>query len=276
MITQKSASTTDLAATARRIRRQVITMSHRAKAPHVASALSCVDLLVALYFHTAKLDPDNPMNPDRDRIILSKGHACAALYACLREFGFLSSDHIDHFAQNGSFLALHPNRNPTYGIEATTGSLGHGLGLGTGMALAAQIDQRPYRVFVILSDGECNEGSVWEAAMWAPAHSLGNLTAIVDFNKLQATGPSTEIASLSPLADKWTTFGWDAIEVDGHDLEELTQELAVEHPKKPRAIIAHTTKGKGVSFMENEIEWHYRPPSDSDLGNALDQLRDAP
>lgn len=272
MIVPDAALSEDLEAIARRIRAHVITMSWRARAPHVASALSCVDILVALYFRVARLYCDDPVHPNRDRIILSKGHACAALYACLAEFGYTPVEQLESFAQPGSVLGLHPNRLPHLGIEATTGSLGHGLGVGTGMAIASQIDGRSNRVFVVLSDGECNEGSVWEAAMWAPAHRLSNLVAIVDFNKLQAIGRSTEITALAPLADKWSAFGWDTVEINGHDMGQLHDALSFQHPTKPRAIIAHTVKGKGVSFMENDIEWHYRPPSDADRVRALADL----
>lgn len=276
MINPEAALADDLAAIARRIRSHVVTMSWRAKAPHVASALSCVDILVALYFRVAKLYREEPSHPDRDRIILSKGHACAALYACLAEFGYMPTEQLESFAQPGSILGLHPSFTPEIGIEATTGSLGHGLGIGCGIALAAKVDEKPNRVFVVLSDGECNEGSVWEAAMWAPAQGLSNVVAIVDFNKLQAIGRSTEIMSLAPLTEKWSAFGWDSVEIDGHDFGQLLDAFDSRHPSKPRAVIAHTVKGKGVSFMENDIEWHYRPPSDTDLSRALNELRGKP
>ncbi|MDZ4858510.1 MAG: transketolase [Candidatus Hydrogenedentes bacterium] len=257
---------------ASRIRAHVVTMSSRARAPHVASALSCVDILVALYFKVAQIYPADPQRLDRDRIILSKGHACAALYACLSERGYFSIRNLELFAQEGTAFALHPSRKLDYGIEATTGSLGHGLGIGTGMALASQIDGHESKVFVVLSDGECNEGSVWEAAMWAPSKRLFNLVAVVDYNKLQAIGRCSEVTGIDPLPAKWEAFGWDVVEVDGHDLVALVRSLTTTHSTKPRAVIAHTTKGKGVSFMENDIEWHYRPPSEEDLDRALLEL----
>lgn len=260
-----------LAATARQIRRHVLTMSCRARAPHVASALSCVETLVSLYFSVARVDPANPGLPERDRIILSKGHAAAALYACLAERGFLAREELETFAADGSRLGEHPSRGVP-GIECSTGSLGHGLGVGSGMAEALRLDGRGGRVFVILSDGECNEGSTWEAAMWAPARGLDRLTAIVDANGWQATGRSNQITALEPLAAKWRAFGWHVEEIDGHDLAALEPALSRPGTGCPRAIVARTVKGKGISFMENDLEWHYRPPSAADLETALAEL----
>jgi len=264
--------TTRLETVANRLRRHVLTMSHKAQAPHVAAALSCVEILATLYFRVARLDPKAPQAPDRDRIILSKGHAAAALYACLAERGFFPVARLLEFAQAGSVLAEHPSYGTLPGIEATSGSLGHGLGIGLGMAVAARLDGRKNHVYVILSDGECNEGSTWEAALWAPAHELGNVTAIIDYNKLQATGRSTELVALAPLPEKWRSFGWEAVEVDGHDPAQLVEAFEKSEGNRPKAVIAHTVKGKGVSFMENDLEWHYRPPSAEDLAQALDEL----
>jgi transketolase len=257
---------------ARLVRRHVVTMSSVARAPHVASALSCVDVLTALYFEVARVGPDLVDDPGRDRIILSKGHASAALYACLAEAGFLDPAGLSRYAADGSVLAEHPSRGTLPGIEVTSGSLGHGLGLGVGLALSARMDRQDWRVFAVLSDGECNEGSTWEAALWAPRQGLANLTAVVDFNKFQAIGRSTEITALEPLADKWRAFGWDTCEIDGHDFSQLLPALARPTTGKPRAIVAHTIKGKGVSFMEGDLEWHYRPPSADDLRRALAEL----
>ncbi len=257
---------------ARSIRRRILTMSEAARAPHIACALSCVDILTALYTEVARVSPARTDAPDRDRIILSKGHASAALYACLAECGYLEVSCLNSYAADGSMLAEHPSRCQPPGIEATTGSLGHGLGLGVGLAKAARLMGVDYRVFVVLSDGECNEGSVWEAALWAPKHDLGHLTAIIDFNKLQATGKSTEITQLEPLADKWRAFGWDTREIDGHDFGQLLEALTAPSDGRPRAVVAHTVKGKGVSFMENNLEWHYRPLSPDDLRRGLAEL----
>lgn len=263
----------ELAEKARLIRSHALRMSSKGKAPHVGSALSCVDILVALYFRVARVGPHTCADPDRDRVILSKGHASAALYACLAERGFLSVSQLDTYCADGSLLAEHPSRGTIPGVEVTTGSLGHGLGLGAGIALAARMRRSDARVFVVLSDGECNEGSIWEAAIWAPRRNLGNLNAIVDFNKLQATGRSEEITQLAPLREKWEAFGWDAVEIDGHDQRELLLALEAPPGARPRAIVAHTIKGRGVSFMEGNLEWHYRPPSEDELRRALAEVR---
>ena len=257
---------------ARNVRAHVLRMSCVAKAPHVASSLSCVDMLTAIYFHAARLDPVAPDDPRRDRVILSKGHASAALYACLAERGFFDPALLETYCADGAKLAEHPSFGVLPGVEATTGSLGHGLGLGVGMAMGAKAQAATWRVFVVLSDGECNEGSIWEAAMWAPRHGLRHLTAIVDFNKFQATGRSTQITQLEPLADKWRAFGWDVLEIDGHDYPQLLAALELPTIDRPRAVVAHTVKGKGVSFMQDDLEWHYRPPSAADLARALEEL----
>jgi transketolase len=251
-------------------------MSSLARAPHVGSALSCVEILTALYFHSARASPLLVDSPERDRILLSKGHASAALYACLAEAGYLDPARLPTYAADGSVLAEHPSRGTVPGVEVTSGSLGHGLGLGIGLALSAKLRGQSWRVFVVLSDGECNEGSVWEAALWAPRQLLDNLTAIVDFNKFQATGPSTRITALEPLAEKWRSFGWDVVEVNGHDFNQLLPALEWPTGARPRAIIAHTVKGKGVSFMEGDLEWHYRPPSAEDLRRALEEVAAGP
>jgi transketolase len=247
-------------------------MSSAAGTPHVASALSCADILVSLYFHIARVSPERVTAADRDRIILSKGHASAALFACLAERGFFALSWLASYCQDGAPLAEHPSRGGVPGVEVSTGSLGHGLGVGAGLALGARLDGSPSRVFVLMSDGECNEGSVWEAALWAPRHGLGNLVAIIDFNKLQATGSSVEITELAPLVDKWRAFGWDAVEVDGHDFGQLVPALERQGAGRPQVVVAHTVKGKGVSFMEGNLEWHYRPPSQDDLRRALDEV----
>ena len=267
-------SSTDLEAVACRVRASVLRMAHEGKTPHVASALSCVDLLVGLYFSALRADPAQLDDETRDRFVLSKGHGCMALYATLAERGYFPPSVLSEYAQDGGRLAEHPGPACVPGIEVATGSLGHGLSVGAGLALAAKIRDLNYRVFVLLSDGECNEGSVWEAAMFAPAQHLDNLIAIVDYNKWQATGRSNEIMALSPLADKWRAFGWQMAEIDGHDLNVIPQVLATVpiEPGLPTAIVAHTVKGKGVSFMEDDLEWHYRPPNENDLRLGLLEL----
>ncbi len=267
-------TTTDLHRIARELRARVIRMSHDGRAPHLGSSLSCIDILVAAYWRCLKIDPAAPLDPDRDRFILSKGHAAAALYATLAKRNFFDASKLDSYNVAGSRFPEQPSPNAVPGIEAATGSLGHGLPIGLGMALAARIQRRSYRVMAIVSDGECNEGTVWEAAMFAAAQRLDNVTVIVDFNRWQATDRSEEVMALSPLADKWRAFGWSAVEIDGHDIEALADRMnhAPLDAGQPTAIIAHTTKGKGVSFMEDDNNWHYRIPNDEELQAALAEL----
>ena len=267
-------SIADLELTARQLRFKVIEMSHAAGTPHLGSALSCLDILVAAYWNIVRVDAQKPSDPARDRFILSKGHAASALYATLAERGFFPKTWLDNFAKHRSPLAEQPAPNCAPGVELATGSLGHGLPVGVGMAMAARIRKLDYRVFVCLSDGECNEGTVWEAAMFAPAQKLDNLCIIVDYNKWQATGRSNEIMALPSLREKWAAFGWDAHEVDGHNLAELTRlmKLVPTDGGKPLAIIAHTIKGKGVSFMQDDNNWHYRIPKLEEVAEAKRQL----
>lgn len=263
-----------LQAQARAVRAATVRMAHDGKTPHVGSALSCADLLVALYFHTLRINPPAPPSNDEDRFVMSKGHGCMSYYATLAARGYFSQELLQSYAQNGSRLAEHPSPHSVPGIGVATGSLGHGLPVAAGAALARRIDRRPGRVFVMLSDGECNEGSVWEAAMFAAGRCLDRLVAIVDYNKLQATGRSDEVTALRPLIHKWRAFGWAAREIDGHDMRAIAaslDELPFE-TGRPSAIVAHTVKGKGVSFMEDDLEWHYRPPNDADLRRALREI----
>ena len=259
---------------ASKLRYKLIQMSHRAGTPHLGSALSCIDILVAAYWTTLKIDPQNSCEPARERFILSKGHAATALYATLAERGFFSKDLLESFGQHGAPLAEQPAPNCAAGVELATGSLGHGLPVGVGMALASRIQKQDYRVFVCMSDGECNEGTVWEAAMFAPAQKLENLCVIVDYNKWQATGRSNETMALASLRDKWAAFGWNATEVDGHDIGALSRLLknVPDGSGKPVAIIAHTVKGKGVSFMEDDNNWHYRIPKAEEVEAARKEL----
>ncbi|PYN81333.1 MAG: transketolase [Candidatus Rokuibacteriota bacterium] len=257
---------------ARAVRAATVRMAHDGKTPHVGSALSCADILVALYFHAMRIDPQAP--GDQDVFVLSKGHGCMSYYATLAERGYFSPSVLATYARNGGALPEHPSPGSVPGITVATGSLGHGLPIAAGVALARGMDARPGRVYVLLSDGECNEGSVWEAAMFAAGRRLDRLVVIVDYNKLQAMGRSDEISALAPLADKWRSFGWGTREVDGHDMAALTRVLDALplEDGRPSAIVAHTVKGKGVSFMEDDTEWHYRSPSDADLDRALEEL----
>jgi transketolase len=259
---------------AAQMRGRVIEMVAASGAAHLASALSCIDIVVAAYWNVLRLDASTAADPLRDRFILSKGHAASALYAVLAERGFFPKEWLDSFATHGAPLAEQPAPGCAPGVELATGSLGHGLPVGAGHALAAQIQKHDYQVLVCMSDGECNEGTVWEAAMFAAARGLQNLTVVVDYNKWQATGRSNEVMALSPLRDKWAGFGWKAIEVDGHDVGALIMALdrAAQEPGKPTAIVAHTVKGKGVSFMEDDNNWHYRVPKPSEVEAARKEL----
>jgi transketolase len=264
----------NLAHLAARIRSMSVMMTHQSRASHIGSNLSMVELLAALYGGILRVDPQNPTWPERDRFILSKGHACAALYAVLAERGFFPGEWLKSFYQNGGRLAGHATHTSAPGIEISTGSLGHGLSVATGMALAAKRDQKAYRIFVMLSDGECDEGSVWEPALFAPHHRLDNLTVIVDYNKIQSLGTVKEVMDLEPFADKWRAFGWAVREIDGHNLAEIvdTLEQLPFQSERPGCVIAHTIKGKGISFMENKLLWHYRTPQGEEFEAAMTEL----
>ena len=260
-------------ALALRIRERAIRMTHAAGSSHVGSSLSMADLLAVLYSGVLNVSPQSIKSPDRDRFILSKGHACAGLYVTLAERGFFPPDWLNTFYKNGSKLAGHATTSVP-GVEVSTGSLGHGLPIACGLALAAKRDGRSHRIFTMLSDGECDEGSVWEAALFAPHHGLDNLVAIVDYNKIQSLGNVRDVLDLEPFLDKWQSFGWNTVQVDGHNHEQLIDtflRLPFENGK-PSCIIAHTVKGKGVHFMENQLLWHYRSPNADELSRALAAL----
>jgi len=267
--------TPELARLARETRARVIENAHRTQTPHLGSCLSCVDILIAAYFHSLRLDPSNPRASQRDRFILSKGHAAPALFQVLALRGFYPLALLDDYGKDGSLFAEHPptpDRLP--GIEAATGSLGHGVPMGLGMALAGRIRREGYNVVALSSDGECNEGSIWEAAMLAAAQKMDRLCVVIDFNRWQATGRTEEITGLAPLAEKWRAFGWSTREADGHDLDELAKLLSAvpDGSGRPVAIIAHTVKGKGVSFMEDDNNWHYRIPKADEVDAAKKEL----
>lgn len=264
-------NSTDLAL---KIRKHVVRMTHLGKSSHIGSILSMADIIAVLYGSILDIRPSEPRWPGRDRFILSKGHAGAGVYAVLAETGFFPVEELKTHYANGSRLSGHVSHKGIPGVEISTGSLGHGLPIGTGMALAAKLDDASHRIFVVLSDGECDEGSNWEAILFAAHHKLSNLIAIVDYNKIQSLAPVSETLALEPFADKWRAFGWDVAEVDGHDHVALTHIL--DHKPvlnaKPFCVIAHTTKGKGVSFMENSVLWHYRTAQGEEYVNAMLEL----
>ena len=241
-------------------------MIYRTKSPHIGCCFSIVDILVALYFKILK---------PGDHFILSKGHGVTALYPILKEKGIISQEILDGFNKDGGTLEQHPNRDIQKGIEITSGSLGHGLSVGVGIALAGKYDNKDYRTFVLLGDGELEEGSSWEAILFAGHHKLDNLIAIVDYNKLQAMGRVSEIMDLEPLTEKFSSFNWEAKEVNGHDIKEIISALENIPFKagKPSCLIAHTIKGKGVSFMENDPRWHDKCPDDEEYKKALSELK---
>lgn len=252
------------------LRRDIIEMIHAAKAGHPGGSLSAVDMITALYFHVMRIDPQNPRWEDRDRFVLSKGHACPALYAALARRGFFDPKHLTTLRQYHSILQGHPDMNKTPGIDISSGSLGNGLAIGVGMAMSGRLHHQDYMTYVMLGDGEVQEGMVWEAAMAAHHHDLGNLVAIVDCNGVQINGWVNEIMTVEPLADKWRAFGWNVVEVNGHNMKDL---LTVLHTAKtmrhPTVILMRTVKGRGVSFMEDDCKWHGNSPSDEELVQAI-------
>jgi transketolase len=254
------------------IRRSVVQMISRAKAGHIGGDLSTTDVLTTLFFAVLRVDPKAPDDPKRDRFILSKGHCAGALYSTLALRGFFSTDMLSSFMQPLSALNGHPNRRKVPGVEANTGPLGHGLPIGVGSAIASRLSGSNWRTFVVLGDGELQEGSNWEAAMCAGHRGLDTLTAIVDRNGLQQGARTEETNRLEPLADKWRAFGWDAVECDGHDHGSLFDIFTAPRSGKPLCVIARTTKGKGVSFIEDRVEWHHKVPSPEQVELALKEL----
>jgi transketolase len=255
---------------ARAIRAISLRMVAQANASHIGSALSIADIVAVLYSGALKFDPAAPANPERDRFILSKGHACVAVYAALAEAGIIPHSLLDSYGRDWSPLMAHINHHVP-GVEFSTGALGHGLPFGVGKALAARRRGATWRTIVLMSDGECAEGSNWEATLFAAHHRLDRLTAIIDYNKLQSLGSVADTLGLEPLGEKFAAFGWAVREVDGHDHAALADALGdrVWHPGKPQLVLAHTTKGKGVPFMEGKVEWHYRSPNPDQLAQAL-------
>jgi transketolase len=265
----------ELEQTASALRQDSLKMIYQRQAGHPGGSLSSADIMAVLYFHIMKIDPQNPGWPDRDRFILSKGHASALLYSALARRGFFPAADLDHWGELACHLQGHPDRLKTPGVDMTSGILGHGIAVGAGLAAAARLKGKKYRVYVLLGDGECQGGIVWEGANACAKFGLSNLTAIVDYNKVQLDGPVEEIMPMEPFADKWRSFRWNVIEIDGHDLRQIISSLerAGSTAGKPTVIIAHTVKGKGVSFMENKAGWHGIAPNKEQFEAAMAELR---
>jgi len=252
----------------------IINMIFKAKSGHTGGSLSAVEILVVLFYKIMRIDPKNPKWEDRDRFVLSKGHSAEVYYSILADLGFFPKKELENYCKYGSMLTGHPTTKVP-GVEVNTGALGHGLAVGIGMAIAGKMDKKNYKVYVLMGDGELDEGSVWEAAQIAAHYQLDNLIGIVDRNRLQITGDTEEVLKLENLVDKWAAFGWQVIQVDGHNIEELVQTFK-EIPlvdKKPHLVIARTIKGKGISFIEGDKSWHHRVPSDEEYKRALAELR---
>ena len=258
------------------IRRNGLEMTHLSRGSHIGSVFSVAEIIAVLYASVLNVDPKEPKKPDRDRLILSKGHAGSAVYAALAETGFFPVEQLKTHYANGSILSGHVSHKGVPGVEVSTGSLGHGLGVGVGMALGAKMDGAQWRTYVVLGDGECDEGSVWEAALQAAQYKLDRLIAVIDYNHMQSLATVDETLRLEPFEQKWKDFGWNALSVDGHDTDALQKafDWAKENAgsRKPSVILAHTVKGKGVSFMENDILWHYRTPQGEEYDAALKEL----
>lgn len=262
-----------IGAIAKDIRKTIYKIAHHAGGGHMGAAFSMADIISVLYFdNVLKYDASNPMWEDRDKFILSKGHACYALYAALAKAGYFPEEELWSVGKPGSKFGGHPKMYEIPGVEASTGALGHGLSFAIGIAYANKVDHRDSHVYVVLGDGECQEGSIWEGALSAPTLELDNLTVIVDHNKLQAMDDLESIVRMQPFADKWRAFGWNVLEIDGHDYIEIKEALLARKEGKPTLVVANTIKGKGVSFMENVPIWHYRMPNEPELLILMDNL----
>jgi len=263
-----------LRATAKDVRLKALEMIYRAGSGHPGGSLSAAEILAVLYFHHLHVDPERPGWPGRDRFVASKGHCAPALYAALAARGFIPSSELEHFRQLGGSLQGHPDMTKTPGVDMTSGSLGHGLSVGVGMALGGRLSGKAFRTYVLIGDGESEEGQNWEAAMAAAKYRLDTLTAICDVNGVQLDGPVEEIMPLEPLADKWRAFGWEVIEIDGHDVGAIADALddAVSVTGRPTMVLARTVKGKGVSYMEGRCEWHGKVPDEEQYRVAVSEV----
>ncbi|MBO4853937.1 MAG: transketolase [Oscillospiraceae bacterium] len=268
-------NTAELKKVCTQVRRNIINMTANAGSGHPGGSLSSVDLMTSVFFNHMRIDPKNPRNPDRDRFVLSKGHAAPCYYGVLAERGFISRDEFINFRQLHSILQGHPDAKKVPGVDASTGSLGQGCSIAVGMALGAKVQGKDTKVYTILGDGECQEGQIWEAFMAAAHYKLDNLTVIVDNNGLQIDGSNDEVMSLGDLPAKLRAFGFELFEIDGHDLDAIEAALSAPVPQgKPKCILAHTVKGKGVSFMENQVGWHGKAPNAEQREQALKELED--
>ena len=257
------------------LRQDIVSMIHAAKAGHPGGSLSAVEMVTALYFHVMNLDPQNPKWENRDRFILSKGHSCPVMYAALARRGYFDPAILNTLRQYHSILQGHPDMNKVPGVDMSAGSLGNGLSVGVGMALSGRLRHQDYMTYVMLGDGEIQEGMVWEAAMAASHHDLKNLVAIVDCNGVQINGWTNEIMTVEPIADKWRSFGWKVVEVNGHNMTDVLTALhTAKTMRHPTAILMRTVKGKGVSFMEDESKWHGAAPSDEELVKAISEIQE--
>ena len=256
------------------IRKDIVSMICKSKSGHPGGSLSAVEILTALYFDQMNIDPTNPKMEDRDRFVLSKGHAAPALYATLAQRGYFAKDELNNLRQLGSMLQGHPDMKKVPGVEMSTGSLGQGFSVACGMAMAAKLDNAPWNVYALLGDGEVQEGIIWEAAMSAAHYKLDNMIAFLDYNGLQIDGEVESVMNINPIEDKFKTFGWNVITIDGHDFDQIfaALDMAKDTVDKPTMIIAKTIKGKGVSFMENQASWHGSAPSEEQLQQALSEL----
>lgn len=277
-VTEQTIDVADLERRSRRVRATCVQMAFEGQHGHLGSALSCVDVLVALYGGFLRVSADTPFDADRDRLVFSKGHACTALYAVLADFGFFPRSWLADYAQADAPLAVHPCKHALPLLECSSGSLGHGLGIATGMLYGHRLDGRHTRAVVLMSDGECNEGSVWEAAMFAAAKGLENLLAVVDYNGIQAVGRSDEVMGHTDLAAKFRAFGWGARTVDGHSMADILRTFSTFpfERGRPSVVVARTRKGAGVPFMEDQVLWHYRVPSSEEVAAACSALAAAP
>jgi len=267
---------TELKLTANKVRKDIVKMITEAKSGHPGGSLSAVDVVTALYFNVMRHNPENPKWEDRDRFILSKGHAAPLLYSVLAESGYFEVKELLTLRKLGSRLQGHPDMKRLPGVEISTGSLGHGLSAGNGIAMAGKLNKKGYRVYILLGDGECQEGQVWEAAMTASHYKLDNVTAILDYNGLQIDGPVKDVMDIVPISKKWRAFGWNVLEINGHNFKEILDsfERGKKLNGKPSIIIAHTIKGKGVSFMENVVDFHGKAPTKEQMIQALKELEE--